>query len=86
MGRRRLRDSTTISSFYPPNIPIPATYYATGNGFKNPDGCDNGNIPPPCVDELPSRRRQRRVRRRLGAFHQELDQLVELAGHQARHG
>jgi prepilin-type N-terminal cleavage/methylation domain-containing protein/prepilin-type processing-associated H-X9-DG protein len=41
-------DDSTITSFYPPNIPIPAAYYTTagGNGFMNPDGCDNGNSIP----------------------------------------
>jgi prepilin-type N-terminal cleavage/methylation domain-containing protein/prepilin-type processing-associated H-X9-DG protein len=36
---------STITSFYPPNVPIPATYYSAGV-FVNPlDGgnCDNGN-------------------------------------------
>ncbi len=37
--------STTISSFYPPNVAIPGTYYTTGY-FQSPDGCDPGNIPP----------------------------------------
>ncbi|MGP0065950.1 MAG: DUF1559 domain-containing protein [Isosphaeraceae bacterium] len=37
--------STTISSFYPPNIAIPASYYANGT-FVNPNGCDPSNIPP----------------------------------------
>jgi prepilin-type N-terminal cleavage/methylation domain-containing protein/prepilin-type processing-associated H-X9-DG protein len=32
----------SISSFYPPNIQIPATYYATGT-WASPDGCDSGN-------------------------------------------
>jgi prepilin-type processing-associated H-X9-DG protein len=41
---------STISSFYPPNFPIPAVYYtadSSGNaiGWTNPDGCDPGNIP-----------------------------------------
>jgi prepilin-type processing-associated H-X9-DG protein len=35
----------TISSFYPPNMAIPASYYL-GNGFQSPDGCDPANIPP----------------------------------------
>ena len=34
----------TITSFYPPNISIPPTYYA-GKGFMNSDGCDPSNIP-----------------------------------------
>jgi prepilin-type N-terminal cleavage/methylation domain-containing protein/prepilin-type processing-associated H-X9-DG protein len=39
---------STITSYYPPNILIPAAYYLTtqGNGFKNADGCDNGNSIP----------------------------------------
>jgi prepilin-type N-terminal cleavage/methylation domain-containing protein/prepilin-type processing-associated H-X9-DG protein len=41
-------DDSTITSFYPPNIAIPPAYYTTasGNGFKNSDGCDNGNSIP----------------------------------------
>jgi len=39
-------DDSTITSFYPPNLPIPPTYYTTGV-FRNPDGCDNGNNIPP---------------------------------------
>jgi prepilin-type N-terminal cleavage/methylation domain-containing protein/prepilin-type processing-associated H-X9-DG protein len=35
---------STISSFYPPNMPIPSTYYTTGS-FTNADGCDADNIP-----------------------------------------
>ena len=35
---------STISSFYPPNMPIPGSYYATGT-FVHPDGCDPSNIP-----------------------------------------
>jgi len=35
---------STISSFYPPNFPIPPTYYTTAV-FQSPDGCDPGNIP-----------------------------------------
>jgi prepilin-type N-terminal cleavage/methylation domain-containing protein/prepilin-type processing-associated H-X9-DG protein len=36
---------STISSFYPPNYPIPSSYYTTGT-FVSPDGCDfNWNIP-----------------------------------------
>ena len=31
---------STISSYYPPNFPIPPTYYTTGT-FTNPDGCDS---------------------------------------------
>jgi prepilin-type N-terminal cleavage/methylation domain-containing protein/prepilin-type processing-associated H-X9-DG protein len=39
-------DDSTITSFYPPNIPIQTTYYTTGL-WKNPDNCDNtNNIPP----------------------------------------
>jgi len=34
----------TISSYYPPNMKIPATYYTNGV-FQSPDGCDSGNIP-----------------------------------------
>jgi prepilin-type N-terminal cleavage/methylation domain-containing protein/prepilin-type processing-associated H-X9-DG protein len=34
----------TVSSFYPPNFAIPATYYTTGV-FVHPDGCDADNIP-----------------------------------------
>ncbi len=34
----------TISSYYPPNMPIPSTYYSNGY-FQSPDGCDPGNIP-----------------------------------------
>jgi prepilin-type processing-associated H-X9-DG protein len=30
----------SITSYYPPNIAIPATYYTTGL-FKNSDGCDS---------------------------------------------
>jgi prepilin-type N-terminal cleavage/methylation domain-containing protein/prepilin-type processing-associated H-X9-DG protein len=39
-------DDSTITSFYPPNIPIPAFYYTTGT-WKNPDNCDSGNNIPP---------------------------------------
>jgi prepilin-type N-terminal cleavage/methylation domain-containing protein/prepilin-type processing-associated H-X9-DG protein len=39
-------EDSTITSFYPPNLPIPATYYTT-NSFSAPDGCDNGNNIPP---------------------------------------
>jgi prepilin-type N-terminal cleavage/methylation domain-containing protein/prepilin-type processing-associated H-X9-DG protein len=35
---------STISSYYPPNFPIPASYY-TVPGWTNPDGCDPDNIP-----------------------------------------
>jgi prepilin-type N-terminal cleavage/methylation domain-containing protein/prepilin-type processing-associated H-X9-DG protein len=34
----------TITSFYPPNMPIPQTYYTT-QVFMSPDGCDPANIP-----------------------------------------
>jgi prepilin-type N-terminal cleavage/methylation domain-containing protein/prepilin-type processing-associated H-X9-DG protein len=34
----------TITSFYPPNMAIPANYYS-GAAFLNSDGCDPGNIP-----------------------------------------
>ena len=37
--------STSITSFYPPNVAIPGTYYTAG-GFQSPDGCDPTNIPP----------------------------------------
>ena len=36
--------SATVSGFYPPNLPLPATYYTTGI-FVNPNGCDATNIP-----------------------------------------
>jgi prepilin-type N-terminal cleavage/methylation domain-containing protein/prepilin-type processing-associated H-X9-DG protein len=36
--------NTTISSFYPPNVPLPPSYYTTGS-FNSPDGCDRENIP-----------------------------------------
>jgi prepilin-type N-terminal cleavage/methylation domain-containing protein/prepilin-type processing-associated H-X9-DG protein len=38
---------STISSFYPPNIPIPPSYYTntSQSGFANPDGCDPTQIP-----------------------------------------
>jgi prepilin-type processing-associated H-X9-DG protein len=37
--------SQTITSYYPPNMPIPKTYYTTAR-WRNPDGCDAGlNIP-----------------------------------------
>jgi prepilin-type N-terminal cleavage/methylation domain-containing protein/prepilin-type processing-associated H-X9-DG protein len=39
-------EDSTITSFYPPNIAIPATYYSTGV-WKNADGCDNDNNIPP---------------------------------------
>jgi prepilin-type N-terminal cleavage/methylation domain-containing protein/prepilin-type processing-associated H-X9-DG protein len=39
-------DDSTITSFYPPNIPINVVYYTTGS-WSNPDGCDNGNNIPP---------------------------------------
>ena len=44
-------DDSTITSFYPPNIPIPPVYYTTGN-WQNPNdpspgSCDNGNNIPP---------------------------------------
>jgi prepilin-type N-terminal cleavage/methylation domain-containing protein/prepilin-type processing-associated H-X9-DG protein len=41
-------EDATITSFYPPNVPIPPAYYTTGSGsgFKAPDGCDNGNSIP----------------------------------------
>ena len=81
-------DDSTITSFYPPNIPIPPVYYTTGswlNPNDTPTNCDNGNnIPADDVDEFSPRRYQCRVRRWFGALHQELDQLVELAEHQAR--
>jgi prepilin-type N-terminal cleavage/methylation domain-containing protein/prepilin-type processing-associated H-X9-DG protein len=36
---------STITSFYPPNYPLPPSYYTTGT-FVSPDGCDsNQNIP-----------------------------------------
>jgi prepilin-type N-terminal cleavage/methylation domain-containing protein/prepilin-type processing-associated H-X9-DG protein len=35
-------EDSTITSFYPPNIPIPPVYNATGK-WQNPDGCDSGN-------------------------------------------
>jgi prepilin-type N-terminal cleavage/methylation domain-containing protein/prepilin-type processing-associated H-X9-DG protein len=36
---------STITSFYPPNYPIPPSYYTLGY-FVSPDGCDsNDNIP-----------------------------------------
>jgi prepilin-type N-terminal cleavage/methylation domain-containing protein/prepilin-type processing-associated H-X9-DG protein len=37
--------STTISSFYPPNMPIPSTYYTTGV-FAYSAACDPTMIPP----------------------------------------
>jgi prepilin-type N-terminal cleavage/methylation domain-containing protein/prepilin-type processing-associated H-X9-DG protein len=39
-------DDSTITSFYPPNIPINPVYYTVGS-WSNPDGCDNGNNIPP---------------------------------------
>ena len=39
-------DDSTITSFYPPNIPFNPVYNATGS-WQNPDGCDNGNNIPP---------------------------------------
>ena len=39
-------DDSTITSFYPPNIPINPVYYTLG-AWQNPDGCDNGNNIPP---------------------------------------
>jgi prepilin-type N-terminal cleavage/methylation domain-containing protein/prepilin-type processing-associated H-X9-DG protein len=39
-------EDSTITSFYPPNIPIPPVYNATGK-WANADGCDNGNNIPP---------------------------------------
>jgi prepilin-type N-terminal cleavage/methylation domain-containing protein/prepilin-type processing-associated H-X9-DG protein len=39
-------DDSTITSFYPPNIPIQQSYYTLGT-WKNADGCDNGNNIPP---------------------------------------
>jgi prepilin-type processing-associated H-X9-DG protein len=36
--------SATMTGFYPPNFPIPQSYYTTGL-FMSPDGCDPGNIP-----------------------------------------
>jgi prepilin-type processing-associated H-X9-DG protein len=39
-------DDSTITSFYPPNIPIPPSYYTTGT-WRAPDNCDgHNNIPP----------------------------------------
>jgi prepilin-type processing-associated H-X9-DG protein len=35
---------STISSFYPPNMPLPPSYYNAGV-FQNADGCDTSNIP-----------------------------------------
>jgi prepilin-type N-terminal cleavage/methylation domain-containing protein/prepilin-type processing-associated H-X9-DG protein len=35
-------EDSTITSFYPPNFPIPPTYYTTGL-MQAKDGCDNGN-------------------------------------------
>jgi prepilin-type N-terminal cleavage/methylation domain-containing protein/prepilin-type processing-associated H-X9-DG protein len=34
---------TTISAYYPPNVAIPPSYYG-GNGWYNPDGCDNHDL------------------------------------------
>jgi prepilin-type N-terminal cleavage/methylation domain-containing protein/prepilin-type processing-associated H-X9-DG protein len=34
--------SATMTGFYPPNMPVPPTYYTTGV-FVSPDGCDGGN-------------------------------------------
>jgi len=39
-------DDSTITSFYPPNVPINPVYYTVGS-WSNPDGCDNGNNIPP---------------------------------------
>jgi prepilin-type N-terminal cleavage/methylation domain-containing protein/prepilin-type processing-associated H-X9-DG protein len=39
-------DDSTITSFYPPNIPINPIYYTAG-AWQNPDKCDNGNNIPP---------------------------------------
>jgi prepilin-type processing-associated H-X9-DG protein len=39
-------DDCTITSFYPPTIPINQVYYTTGS-WANADGCDNGNNIPP---------------------------------------
>jgi prepilin-type N-terminal cleavage/methylation domain-containing protein/prepilin-type processing-associated H-X9-DG protein len=36
---------STITGFYPPNMPIPASYYTSSNGWQNPYGCDYGDIP-----------------------------------------
>jgi prepilin-type processing-associated H-X9-DG protein len=39
-------NDSTITSFYPPNISIPASYYTTGK-WVAPDNCDgHNNIPP----------------------------------------
>jgi prepilin-type N-terminal cleavage/methylation domain-containing protein/prepilin-type processing-associated H-X9-DG protein len=41
-------NDSTITSYYPPNIPIPPTYYTTNRNtsFVNPDGCDGGSSIP----------------------------------------
>jgi prepilin-type N-terminal cleavage/methylation domain-containing protein/prepilin-type processing-associated H-X9-DG protein len=37
-------EDSTITSFYPPNVPIPSIYYTTGTfENRNPDNCDGGN-------------------------------------------
>ena len=76
-------EDSTITSFYPPNIPIPPVYYTTGRWQNAGRVRQWQQHPSHDVDELSSWRCQRRVRRRIGALHQELDQLVELAEHQA---
>ena len=79
-------DDSTITSFYPPNVPIPPVYYTTGS-WQNPDGCDSGNnIPPMTSMSYHPGGVNVGVRRRLGALHQELDQFVELAGHHTHFG
>jgi prepilin-type N-terminal cleavage/methylation domain-containing protein/prepilin-type processing-associated H-X9-DG protein len=35
-------EDSTITSFYPPNLPIPGSYYTTGT-WVAPDNCDGGN-------------------------------------------
>ena len=55
-------------------------------GFKNSDGCDNGNnIPPMTSMSYHPGGVNAAIRRWLGAFHQELDQLMELDEHHARY-
>jgi prepilin-type N-terminal cleavage/methylation domain-containing protein/prepilin-type processing-associated H-X9-DG protein len=39
-------NAATMTGYYPPNLPIPASYYATGV-YGSPDGCDGGYGPGP---------------------------------------
>ncbi len=79
-------DDSTITSFYPPNFPIIRIYYTAGALVKR-RRCDSGNnIPTMTSMSYHPGGVNCRVRRRLGALHQEYDQLLELGYHHAHKG